>query len=138
MHGPGPDYLLKQVVEFDNLVVNGGLSAILSFFGNSGGASGFYFFGMDVDSGAIASADSVLSAETGSRTSAVMNQSLPRFTWSLTFLSGNPAGGDSIRILGVFNSLTGGILGVRASLSNSVIKGSADSLAVVWICSLAQ
>lgn len=134
----GPDGALKQVTYFDNLIVNGGLSAILSFFGQAGGISGFPFIGQGEDSGPIASADTAISTEVGSRIQACYAMVNPRFTWSVVFGSGVPAGGGSIRQIGALISATGGILGAKASLSTSVLKGSGDTATYVWIVSINQ
>lgn len=114
-----------------------------TYIGSAGIAATLFFgyqaVGQGTDSGPIASGDTGVSTETGSRIFACFVQAFPRYTWSVIFGSGNPAGGDSIRQIGAFFSLTGTgatLLGFKASLSNSVIKGTSDTATYVWIVSI--
>ena len=130
---------IRDIRSGPNLIVQNGWEMIASQIGKSAGGTGAQNIGLGTDSGPIASTDNTISTETASRILATWSSSVGCVTWNLSasFGSGVPGGGDSIRQAGVLTSATGGTMFAKASFA-VVNKGSADSLLVTWLFSMAS
>jgi hypothetical protein len=127
----GPDGLLKQKVEGDNVVCTNGKEFLASFLYSAAVAASTFtckYVAIGTDSTAEAAAQTAMGTETARTTGTVSYVSNQMYRVSATFASGTGTG--AIVEYGLFSSSTGGVM-LSRDTESVVNKGANDTLTVV-------
>jgi hypothetical protein len=128
----GPDGIVKQRLESQNVVCTNGKEFLASFLYSAALAPATFtckYVAIGTDATAEAAANTALGIEASRHTATVSYVSNQMFRLTATFATGSGTG--AIVEYGVFSSNTGGTM-LSRDTESVINKGASDTLTVVW------
>lgn len=130
----GPDGVVKERIEKDNLIVNGGFDFICDAIGNASRGAVMGYIALGTDATAASASQTALLAEAARvATSYAHTGGTKIFSLAATFSAGTGTG--ALTEAGVLNAASSGTLLDRVTFS-TINKGSSDSLTATFTFTL--